>query len=66
MSQTKNVLIILQDNDGLKDTPSASGLGDLINALEGLGAKVRLREFDKRYDEILDEIEHADTLFFWS
>jgi hypothetical protein len=66
MSQAKNVLIIFDDNNSLKDTPSANELGELIKALEGLGARVRLREFDKRYDEILDEIEHADTLFFWN
>lgn len=65
MSRAKHILI-LHNNNGPKDIPSERGLGELIRALEGLGARVKLRQCDRRYDEILDEIEHTDTLFFWS
>lgn len=65
MSRAKTVSI-LHDNNGPKDIPSERELSELIKALERLGARAKLRQCDQRYDEILDEIEHTDTLFFWS
>jgi len=60
MNRSKNILI-LHPND---DIP-ASRLGALIDALGKLGANVKVCKCDNRYDEILNEIEKVDTLFFW-
>lgn len=68
MSQVKSVLILHDSSRGPKDAVPSSEheLGELISALEALGARVKLRECDQRYDEILDEVERADTSLFWS
>lgn len=61
MRRSKRILILHKCNGYI--VPS---LGELISALRALGAEVNVRRSDGHFDEILDDIEQADSLLFWN
>ncbi len=61
MRRSKRIFILHKGNG----SPLPS-LDELISALRALGAEVNVRQSNGHFDEILDDIEQADSLLFWN
>jgi hypothetical protein len=64
MTESKKILILHTGTH--PDSPDPGNLEDLARALMQCDAHVTIRSCDSSYDEILDAVEAADSVVFWS